>query len=73
MDIKIGNERTEVVVINGNLKLPDLTQEEWLQFRMANRIEWHGANCDETIVMLKEKSLEYKNTSIIVKGHVYWR
>lgn len=71
MDIKIGNERTEVVVINGNLKLIDLTAEEWSQFRMANCIEWQGANCDDTIVMSKKKLLKYKNTRIRVKGHVY--
>ena len=72
MDIKIENERTEVVVINGNLKLPDLTQEEWVQFRMANCIEWQGDDFVETIIMSKEKFLEYKNTRIIVKGHVSW-
>jgi hypothetical protein len=72
MDIKIVNERTDVVVINGNLELPDLTQEEWSQFRMANRIECQAANYDGAIVMSKEKLLSYKNTRIIVKGHVYW-
>jgi hypothetical protein len=72
MDIKIVNERTEVVVINGNLKLPDLTQEEWAQFRMANCLEWEGDDFVETIIMSKEKFLRYKNTRIIVKGHVSW-
>jgi hypothetical protein len=70
MGVKLVNERTEVVVINGNLKLPDLTAEGWSQFRMANCLEWKGDDFAETIIMSKDKFLSYKNTRITVMGHV---